>query len=117
MARPKKTKEALQKLPDMVVSPEDKTTAENKEPLNETRYRPVNSFEEYVKKVIKEIKQTELAKKFKKSVELHGSKKITIRVDRDVLEFYESQPLDCTTAMKKALRIVMDAVHAQNIKF
>lgn len=140
MARPKKIKEAIQQEPIQKMSEEksikkgstvknkistpdlnekikqDKIDPENKNQEIDISDQPKSNIELYVESVIKEMKENELAEKFKKAVELHGTQQVSIRLEREVLDFYKNLPLDCTTAMKKALRIVKEVMETQNFK-
>lgn len=116
MARPRKIKEGIQEF-TRLARPEAKSAAKKTQQVDEKLPKRPTNIELYAQSVIHAIQQEELAVNFEKAIEFHGTKKVTIRVERDVYDFYENLPLDCTTAMKKALRIVMDAARTHNFKF
>ena len=104
---------------DKELNQQNLSAAENSVKATANSEKPANNIEIFVKNKIKEINlQAELAKEFVASIDMKPTKKITVRVEDDILQFYSNLPgIKCTTAMKKALRIVMEAVKAQKITF
>lgn len=91
-------------------------TTENAPMLNKPQEDTKANACKSVMNKIKEIDWDDLAKEFEKAVNCTGTRKRTIRVEKDVDKFYESWPCNWSAAANQALRLVMQAVEARGLK-
>lgn len=76
----------------------------------------ISNLELFVKYEIKRINQKSLAENFLNMMQIPNKRKVSMRVDSDVFNFYHSVGKGYQTAMNAALRAVKEAIEAGKMK-
>lgn len=73
---------------------------------------PKSNMELFIQQRIDAIKAQELVEDFNRLLDYPNKEKISMRLDRDICEFYRSLGKGYQTAINAALRVVKDAIEA-----